>query len=790
VDESRGFVQALTAGSVEISAAAGGVHNTVTLTIVPRRVATISVFLPPGALHAGDRVQLVATPEDKRHETVSTAVHWASADESIAEVAQDGVVSAKAPGEVLVWAESQGVRAMARIEVRPAPVAVIEPVTPAILEVGESAELVATPFNSEGAELSGRPIRWSSSDPSVAEILGERVVLGRSAGLSRLTCNCEGKTATTELAVVMPVVAKILIDTPPAHVDLGFPVNLHAEVVSSRGVRIERPLHWRAEPPHIVSVDGKGVVLPLREGRATITASADGVEASVKLEVNPPPELAMPNGDVSPTQVFELEEARRLLARDPRNSVVGLPPISDQDEEKVEPAPVAGEEPFQDPVFVASTFDPAPDQPFAASEPTTADALEPVGASVGGTDLPAAAEVTDGGLFSPEPQSSRGALLERIGRRRAGAIGGGVLLLLVVTVWGLTRSNTPGDSTQRTTIATGAIGDSAQQSAVAVPPAVDTTTKPAVDTTAKPDSTAPAFSLAISSIKPIQVGDSAPLRGRFVGDKPADAVIKWSSSDAKIARVDDKTGRIYGVKEGRATITALAAGVSKATVVRVIPAAAPNVELAGGVPVAELVLSDPPPPLHPGDTISLTAAPLDANSKSLLDRKVTWQSKAPEIATVDGFGLVTARSLGSADIVATAGAKTGTIHVRVVVRPRYPDAQAAIHAGVDRFRAAIADHDTRELSGAIFVDTPDDQRNLDWLLEKLRTPGTNLKIAKYQQGKPTVQGADANLDLTFTFSWTAPNGKTQLAKAKFRSHTTKSGDSWPVASVRALEKLP
>ena len=776
IDESRGVVQALGPGTVEVSAAAGGVRNTVTLNIVPRRVATISVFLPPGALHAGERVQLVATPEDKRHEAVQTAVHWASADENVAVVSQEGVVSAKAPGEVLVWAESQGVRAMARIEVRPAPVSMIEPATPAILEVGESAELVATTFDPEGVELVDRPIRWSSSDPGVAEIVGERVVLARSAGLARLTCNAEGKTATTELAVVVPVVAKILIDPPPSRVDLGFPIHLHAQVISSRGVRIERHLHWRADPAHIASVDGKGVVLPLREGRATITASADGVEASVKLEVNPPPEIAMPNGDVSPTQVFELEEARRLLARDPRNSVVGLTALA-------EPAPAREPEPLpaasaptddvpEDAVFTASSLEAEPEQPFTTN---ASEDLAPagVGASSSG-DVP----------FTSESAPTSAGFLDRVGRGRAGAIGGGTLLLVIIAAWGLTRSGAS-SSTQLTQTASGTL-DTTRPQVAQVAPAVDSTTRP--DTTTRDSASAtPPFSIAIGALKPIQVGDSAALRGRFIGDKPANGTIAWSSSAPKIARVDSKSGRVYAVKEGTATITASAAGVTTKTIVRVIPAA--DVVLAGRVPVAELVVSDPPPPLHPGDTISLTAAPLDANSKSLLDRKVKWQSKSPEVAAVDGFGLVTARSFGTTEIIATSETRAGHIPVKVVARPRYPDAQSAVRAGVDRFRAAIADHDSRELSAAVFVDTPVDQQNLDWLLDKLRAAGSNLKVAKVQPAKPNVSDTEANLDVTLTLSYTGPNGKTRETKAKFRSHTARSGDSWPVATVRALDKL-
>jgi serine/threonine protein kinase len=793
VDETRGLVQALAPGEVRISAAASGVHNAVTLNIVPRRVATISVFLPPGALHAGERVQLVATPEDKRHEAVSTAVHWASADESVAIVAQDGVVSAKAPGEVLVWAESQGVRAMARIEVRPAPVATIEPMTPAVLEVGESAELTAATFDQTGAELTSRPIRWSSSDPGVAEIVRDRVVLARTAGLARLTCNSEGKTATSELAVVLPVVAKILIEPPPAHVDLGFPVPLHAEVVSARGVRVDRPLHWRADPPQIASVDGKGVVLPLREGRATITASADGVEASVRLEVNPPPELAMPNGDVSPTQVFELEEARRLLARsDSRNSIAGL---------TFTPPPAPSETKLE-PVADVHNEESASPEPFAASEPNVdpersvegdaADDGEPPALAPAGADQ--AAELVAAGSepmnlqFAPS-SGGRFAFVDRIGRRRASVVGAGVLLVLIIIGWRLTASSGSTDSTQLAT-ASGTLADStAANDSTPIAGPVDTAAQTS-SATAADSAQHPAFTLAIGSVRPIRVGDSTTLRGRFVGDnKPDASSITWTSSAPRIARVDARSGRVVAVKEGNATITGEGAGVRARVVVRVIPAT--PVTLAGRLAVARLVTSDPPPPLHLGDTTRITVAPLDANGGSLLDRKVTWQSSTPAVATVDNFGLVTAHGIGTTEIVATSEQQAARIPVKVVSRiVTYADGASALRAGAERFLGAIADRDARQLSAALFVDSPDDQKALDWLLEKLRTPEANLRVTRLQNnGRATVRDTDASQEVTLTFSWTTPNGQTKETRAKFRSHSTKSGEAWPVATLKALDKL-
>jgi serine/threonine-protein kinase len=780
VDETRGTVQAISAGDVQITASVGGVRNEVRMTIVPRRVATISVSLPPGVLRTGDRLQLIATPEDKRHEEVHTAVHWASADESIAVVSQDGVVSAKAPGEVLVWAESQGVRAMARIEVSPAPVVTVTPVVPSILDVGESAELSAKTLDAAGQALPDRPVRWTSSDPSIAEIIGDRVVRARSAGVARITCNSEGKLATAEIAIVLPVVAKILIEPPPARVDLGLPVPLRAEVVSARGVRVDRPLHWKAEPASIASVDAKGVVLPLREGKATITASVDGIEASVRLEVNPPPELAFPLGDVSATQVFELEEARRLLAQsDPRASIANLRAIPESVKDEPLLVPVANLDaatPTDEPSVDASTVSEATgDVPGDEAVPSP-EALEPWQSVSAPTYMDLAG-------------ANRFAFIERIGTKRLAGAGAGVLVLALI-IWAVaSRKSVPEQQVVATT--SGALADSAttQQHIDSVPAAVDSQAKAVVAPSAD---TTPAVSakLTITPLKPLRVGDSAVLRAKLAGDPKAQlASVTWSSSAPKIARIDQRTGRVIAVKEGSATITGTANGATATMQLRVIPGG--NVVLAGKVPVAQLFTTDVKSPLHPGDTIRITAAPVDAKGSSLVDRKVTWQSTHPEVATVDAFGLVTARGNGATEIVATSEQQTARIPVTVTAKSvTFTDATSALRSGADRFTLALSNHDARQLTAVMSVDSPDDQKNLDWLLDKTRSAEANLHVTHaQQQGRANTRDTEATQDFVFTLAWTTPNGQSHEAKYKFRARSAHAEGAWTGATLRAIDKL-
>ena len=212
-------------------------------------------------------------------------------------------------------------------------------------------------------------------------------------------------------------------------------------------------------------------------------------------------------------------------------------------------------------------------------------------------------------------------------------------------------------------------------------------------------------------------------------------------------------------------------------------------ELAGKVAVAKLIMSEVKGTLHPGDTTRVTAAPLAANDENLFDRKVTWQSTHPDVASVDAYGLVTARAPGTSEIVATSEDKSARVTVTVATREvKFSDGTAALRAGGDRFVNAIKDRDGRELSAAFFVDSPDDQKNLDWLLARLRDNDANFRITRTQPGRPAVRDNEATSEVVFTFAWTA-NGRNYDKKAKFRLNARKTGESWAIATLRSVDRL-
>src|SRR6185503_5109254 len=399
-----------------------------------------------------------------------------------------------------------GVRGMARIEVSPALVAAVRiPDDNVLIEGGESLPLVAIPVDAGENELPERAVRWRSSNDAIAEVIGDHAVLARGAGVARLTATSEGKSATLVLTVLVAEVAELRITPPPARVDLGLPLTLHADVTSSRGAKVNRPVSWRSETPDTATVSSEGVVLPLAPGGATIVASIDGVEESVSFEVNPAPELIVPSEAMSATAVLEFSEVRRMLGQID-NDAESATDIEDDDLQVAGTTGEADARSSMDSEELSLNEDlesePAGEQlaeVASGSEQTRDfDWVDDADQEVESPELVSAGEVT----AQDEPEAPTyvaaaaadsiddviGTSLpgeRRFSSRRLAMAGAGVVVIAALGAWALWPTGSgPRDellTTSGGTVATDSVHLSASDSTT---PAPDTATAPAVPTTA------------------------------------------------------------------------------------------------------------------------------------------------------------------------------------------------------------------------------------------------------------------------------------------------------------------
>lgn len=145
--------------------------------------------------------------------------------------------------------------------------------------------------------------------------------------------------------------------------------------------------------------------------------------------------------------------------------------------------------------------------------------------------------------------------------------------------------------------------------------------------------------------------ESLTLKATVKPDDATNKTVTWNSSKTDVATVDN-TGKVTGVNNGVASITATCGGKSASCKVNVV------------VQVKSVSLSQTSGTIAVGkEPLTLTAT---ISPNNAADKTVTWTSSNTFVATVNN-GVVTAVDAGTATITADASGKTATCEITVII---------------------------------------------------------------------------------------------------------------------------
>lgn len=153
----------------------------------------------------------------------------------------------------------------------------------------------------------------------------------------------------------------------------------------------------------------------------------------------------------------------------------------------------------------------------------------------------------------------------------------------------------------------------------------------------------------------LYVGETTQLTATVSPSSATNKSVSWTSDDTSVAMVSS-TGLVTAKSAGTATITCKAKdGSGKQTMC--------NISVKENVKPTSIMLSASKASLTEGETLQLkaTVSPSDA-----VDKTVTWMSDNTTVATVDNNGLVTAKSAGTANIIATTSNNLAAVCVITV----------------------------------------------------------------------------------------------------------------------------
>jgi uncharacterized protein YjdB len=226
----------------------------------------------------------------------------------------------------------------------------------------------------------------------------------------------------------------------------------------------------------------------------------------------------------------------------------------------------------------------------------------------------------------------------------------------------------------------------------------------------------------LNEIPMLALGDRHQLRVELFDAKGVqlkNGDVNWKSANTEIASVNLE-GQIVALKDGLTNIMATCDDGSANFNLKVFAPIVSRVEIGGET---SLVVAE-------GETFSLSAGVLLSHGKYAKNRTVQWKSSNPNVAPVDKYGNVSARSAGSVTISAECEGKIDqvTLQVRAAVR------RVTILSDVTQ----MYPNQLTELKVRVFDGSGNELRNrtVDWSVNNPRvaTVDTKGKLTSKQVG--------------------------------------------------------
>lgn len=153
------------------------------------------------------------------------------------------------------------------------------------LEVDGTATLTATvsPDNA-----TNKTVIWESDKTNIATVDNTGKVSAIAQGTAKITATVDGKSANCTVTVTAkPVpVTGITLDQTEITLEIDETETLTATLTPDNAT--DKTVTWTVAPSGVVSVDDNGNVTALKDGTATITATANGKSATCSVTVNAP----------------------------------------------------------------------------------------------------------------------------------------------------------------------------------------------------------------------------------------------------------------------------------------------------------------------------------------------------------------------------------------------------------------------------------------------------------------------------------------------------------------------
>ena len=623
-----GLVTAAGNGSARITARSGEVFASIEIT-VSQTVGSITLTPDEAALDAlGATVQLSAAVLDGSDQPIAdAAVDWASSDEAVASVSDDGLVAAAGNGSARITAKSGEASASVEITVsQEAGSITLTPDEAALNALGATVQLSAAVLDGRDQDIDGAVVEWASSDDAVATVSAEGLVTAAGNGSARITARSGEVSASAEITVSQAAGSITLTPDEANLTALGATVQLRATVLDGSDQPIAgAAVEWSSNDEAVVRVNEDGLVTAAGNGSVRITARSGAVSAAVEITVSQAAGRITLTPDEANLTALGATVQLSAAVLDGRGQDIdgaALEWASSDDAVATVSAEglvtAAGNGSAR---ITAKSGDTSASVEVTVSQAAGSITLTPDEANLTalGATVQLDAEVLDG---SGQPIAD--AAVEWASSDEAVA---------AVSAEGLVTA--AGNGSARITAKSGDASASVEI----------TVSQAAGSITLTPDeANLTALGATVQLSATVLDGSDQPIAG---------AAVEWSSSDEAVASVSAQ-GVVTAAGNGSARVTARSGEVSASAEITVSQAAGSITLTPDEANLTAL-----------GATVQLRATVLDGSDQPIAGAAVEWSSSDEAVATINDDGLVTAAGNGSARITAKSGEVSASAEITV-----------------------------------------------------------------------------------------------------------------------------
>jgi len=277
--DANGTVTAVANGDAVITATCG--EKTATCAVnVSTKLQSISLNKETMELNKGatEKLTVSYTPDDT---TDPKDVVWTSSNGAVATVAQDGTVTAVAPGQATIVATCGNKTASCQVDVK-SPLTAIS-IGEDIAELLPGQEKTLTVVYTPEDTTDAKEVVWTTSDATIATVENGKVT-AIAPGTVTITAACG--TITDSITVTVPEVHMDSIAIKEPNVTIEKNATKKLEVLYyPENTTDDRTVTWTVDDESVLSVAEDGTITAKAAGTATVTATCGGKTTTATITV-------------------------------------------------------------------------------------------------------------------------------------------------------------------------------------------------------------------------------------------------------------------------------------------------------------------------------------------------------------------------------------------------------------------------------------------------------------------------------------------------------------------------